>query len=313
LRFKDSATIDYSNIVYLFRKSTSQDSFWQALPKGVPALHLPVVSNNTYDLYLRYKFQPELINHYSITIEPHWWQTSSFIVSAGIITCLILIVLLFYLSKKREREKLQKKETERKQAQLELKAIYAQLNPHFIFNALNSIQGLINKNDLSNANHYLTEFSSLLRESLKNNDKEFIPLKIELKVLEAYIKLEQLRFHFDYVIQADSNLNTNNVDVPVLLLQPLIENAIKHGVSSLDTLGFIRINFVVEQKNLLVEIMDNGKGFDIINKTNGYGLKLTNERIQLLNQSYKDQPIQMLISSERLKGTIVHLLFNNWL
>jgi LytS/YehU family sensor histidine kinase len=207
----------------------------------------------------------------------------------------------------------QKKETERKQAQLELKAIYAQLNPHFIFNALNSIQGLINKNDLSNANLYLTEFSSLLRESLKNNDKEFIPLKIELKVLEAYIKLEQLRFHFDYVIQVDSNLNTNNVDVPVLLLQPLIENAIKHGVSSLDTLGFIRINFVVKHKNLLIEIIDNGNGFDNSNKANGYGLKLTKERIELLNQSYKDQPIQMLINSEGLKGTIVHLLFNNWL
>lgn len=279
----------------------------------MPALHLSVTSNNTYDLFLRYKFQPENINHYSIKIEPHWWQTNRFSLITGVLTSLLLVFLVFYSFKKREKQKLQKKENERKQAQLELKAIYAQLNPHFIFNALSSIQGLINKNELSNANLYLTEFSSLLRESLKNNDKEFIPLSTELKTLETYIKLEQLRFHFNYTFQVDPNINTNAVEVPALLLQPLIENAIKHGVSSLDKNGFISINLQQEHKNLLIEIIDNGKGFDTSNRTKGFGLKLTNERIQLLNQSYKEQPIQLLINSDTSTGTIVHLIFETWL
>jgi len=279
----------------------------------VSALHLSVNSNNTYDLFLRYKFQPENINHYYIKVEPHWWQTNRFSLIAGVLTSLILIFIVFYLIKKREKVKLQKKETERKQAQLELKAIYAQLNPHFIFNALNSIQGLINKKELSNANLYLTEFSSLLRESLKNNDKEFIPLITEVKTLETYIRLEQLRFHFKYSFQIDPNINTNTVDIPALLLQPLIENSIKHGISSLDKNGFISISLQQKDKNLFIEISDNGKGFEIGNKTNGFGLKLTNERIQLLNQSYKEQPIQMSIKSDAENGTIVHLIFENWI
>jgi LytS/YehU family sensor histidine kinase len=187
------------------------------------------------------------------------------------------------------------------------------LNPHFIFNALNSIQGLINKNELTSANLYLTEFSSLLRESLKNNDKELIPLNIELKTLETYIKLEQLRFYFNYSFQIDPNINTNTIDVPALLLQPLIENAIKHGISSLDKNGFISISIHQKEKNLVIEISDNGKGFVSSNKTNGFGLKLTNERIQLLNQSYKEQPIKMLIDSDASKGTVIHLVFENWL
>jgi LytS/YehU family sensor histidine kinase len=262
---------------------------------------------------LRYKFQPENVNHYSIKIAPHWWQTNQFNFITRVLTSLLLIFLVFYSFKKREKLKLQKKENERKQARLELKAIYAQLNPHFIFNALNSIQGLINKNELSNANLYLTEFSSLLRESLKNNDKEFIPLNTELKTMETYIRLEQLRFHFNYSIQLDPSININAVEVPVLLLQPLIENAIKHGVSALDRNGCIDINLRQEHKNLSIEISDNGKGFDTSAITKGYGLKLTNERIQLLNQTYKDQPIQLAINSKLLNGTIVHLLFENWL
>lgn len=262
---------------------------------------------------MRYKFQPENVNHYSIKIAPHWWQTNQFNFITGVLLSLLLIFLVFYSFKKREKLKLQKKENERKQAQLELKAIYAQLNPHFIFNALNSIQGLINKNELSNANLYLTEFSSLLRESLKNNDKEFIPLNTELKTMETYIRLEQLRFHFNYNIQLDPNINVNAVEVPVLLIQPLIENAIKHGVSALDKNCFININVQQEHKNLLIEIRDNGKGFDTSASTKGYGLKLTNERIQLLNQTYKGQPVHLDINSKLHNGTIVHLLFENWL
>ncbi len=277
------------------------------------ALHLNVEANNSYDIFLRYKFQPENINHYTIKVKPHWWQTNRFWFTTGFSTFLLIVFIVFFVFKKREQLVLQKNEAERKQAQLGLKSIYAQLNPHFIFNALNSIQGLINKSDIANANLYLSEFSNLLRESLKNNDKEFVPLNTELKTLETYIKLEQLRFRFNYTFSVDYNLNTNAVELPSLLLQPLIENAIKHGVSALYENGFIVINFYARDKNLLIDIIDNGKGFDTTVATDGFGLKLTNERIQLLNQSIKKQQISLSIESNNTVGTTVHLIFENWL
>lgn len=313
IRFKDSATIDYSNVDYLFKKTTSQDSFWQAIPKGEPALHLSVEANNTYDLFLRYKFQTENLNHYTITVQPHWWQSGKFYLLLGLLTFISLPLLIFYFVKKETKKKLLKKENETRQAKLELKAIYAQLNPHFVFNALNSIQGLMNKSQISEANFYLTEFSSLLRESLKNSDKEMIPLSAEIKLLETYIKLEKLRFRFNYTFSIDNSLNTNDIEVPALLLQPIIENAIKHGVAHMHENGYININFYSNVKHLLVDIIDNGNGFNIDQPNTGFGVKLTKERIQLMNKSFKDEPIQLIFTSIANKGTRVHLIFENWL
>jgi len=223
------------------------------------------------------------------------------------------MALLFYFFQKNKVQQLQKKENEKKQAKLELKAIYAQLNPHFIFNALNSIQGLINKSEVTQANMYLTEFSSLLRESLKNNDKEFVPLNTEIKTLVAYLKLEQLRFRFNYSFTIDTHLNADAIEIPSLLLQPLVENAIKHGVATLYESGLININIYKNNKDLVIDITDNGKGFDSTILSGGFGLKLTRERIQLLNLSFKEQPATLTIESNSTKGTIVHLTFENWL
>jgi LytS/YehU family sensor histidine kinase len=170
----------------------------------------------------------------------------------------------------------------------------------------------MNNNQLQEANHYLTEFASLMRSTLQQNDNEFTPLSIEIKTLETYIKLEQLRFKFSYRIDVASNINTNETDVPSLLLQPLIENAIKHGVSALQEQGMIEIDISTQQKNVLLQIKDNGKGFTSNQSTSGYGLKLTLERIALLNKMYIQQQIQFSIDSNS-RGTTVHLILENWL
>ena len=129
--------------------------------------------------------------------------------------------------------------------QIEQKVIRAQLNPHFTFNALSSIQSLMNQNKIEEANYYFTEFGSLLRTSLHNNEKEMLPLQIELQTLEQYITLEQLRFGFAYKIDVAKNINTSTIEVPLLLLQPLVENAIKHGISNLQNDGQISVEVYI--------------------------------------------------------------------
>ncbi len=249
------------------------------------------------------------MQEHNFYVVPKWYQTiqAKIIIVCVIVLAVVISLLLTY------RQRIKKIRRKREQLSLEIKSIRSQLNPHFVFNALSSIQGLINKNDIKAANHYLAEFSNLLRESLRNNDKEMVPLAIEISLLETYLKLEQLRFRFQYEIKIDERLNKNSTEIPSLLLQPLIENAIKHGVSLLADKGVVMIDFIKKDNDLLVSVADNGKGFIEIIPVNGFGLKLTKGRISLLNQTSKSQPIQLNIESIQNTGTTVHLAFKNWL
>ncbi|MBS1735696.1 MAG: histidine kinase [Bacteroidetes bacterium] len=201
----------------------------------------------------------------------------------------------------------QREETEK--SMLELKAIRSQLNPHFIFNSLSSIQGLINTNKIESANVYLSEFSNLMRNTLTESDKIFQPLDKEINMLETYLKIEQLRFQFEYSIKVDGNAVLNQIEIPSLLLQPLVENAIKHGVSGLREKGKVDIHFYLKNRNLFAEIEDNGNGLSGKKNPNGYGLKLTDERILLLNK-IKGQHIEKKIFRMNNK-TVVQIIFTN--
>ena len=183
----------------------------------------------------------------------------------------------------------------------------------FNYSNIYSLIRMMNKNELTKADYYLTEFSTLLRESLLSNEKEFVPLSTELKTLETYIKLEQLRFPFTYAIEIEETLDKNAIEIPYLLLQPLVENAIKHGVSTLYERGIITLRFYSTQNYLIAEIKDNGKGFDTEGVQNGFGLKLTKSRMDLLTQSNKEQPVQLLINSNESEGTTAYITFKNWL
>jgi two-component system LytT family sensor kinase len=252
---------------YLLAAGPIQDSLWQTTG------HMLFLSDfkpgADYSLLIRYKSTPGNIMTYRFQTLPRWYQTGKYRFILGGVIILVLFALLFLLS----RIRLQKEKKKTAYLQYGLRSIRAQLNPHFIFNALSSIQGLINKNDIPAANHYLTEFSSLLRESLRNNDKELVPLDAELRILETYLKLEQLRFHFQYVIIVDEAIDKNAVEIPALLLQPLIENAIKHGVAALQEKGRVIIAFSANNKSLAVSITDNGNGFITNAATQGLGPK----------------------------------------
>ncbi|MGC4104627.1 sensor histidine kinase [Ferruginibacter sp.] len=303
--------IDGGNIEYALQNATDNDTIWQAFPKGVPVVSLALQHNSAYNFLLRYNFQPGNISSYSFTVQPYWWQTNLFKIIIGAAIVSLLFFIPFFIYRKNKQQQLLTSNFKKTQQQLELKAIHAQLNPHFIFNALNSIQSLINQNKIDNANHYLTEFSSLLRQSLGNAEKEMIPLAEEINALEHYLNLEQLRFNFTYNITVAPEIKTSATEIPALLLQPIIENAVKHGISHLQKKGNVAVNFVMDEQDMIATITDNGKGFDTAETFSGHGLRLTEERITLLNQLLKTPTISCSTDSN-INGTVVLLRFKNW-
>ena len=304
LRFKDYGAISDSALITRFGMdidslkeigNTKEQVYLRNLKPG-----------NTYLLSTYYKYQPENAVLYKIVIAPTWYQKSSFKWILGISISLLLLAFayLFYSYKIRRQKQ------EQARIDLELKSIRSQLNPHFIFNALSSIQGLINNNEIDKANIYLSEFGSLMRDTLSGNNTINNTLSAEIKILDRYLQLEQLRFGFKFNINTSDKINGSEIEIPSLLLQPLVENAVKHGVSALRDQGKIDIDFEKHDADLVIKIKDNGKGFSE-EPPNGYGIKLTRERIQLLNQVNKEQPVSFDINSAKT-GTTVLLSFKNW-
>lgn len=228
---------------------------------------------------------------------------------------LLLFGVLFLSYRQIQRLKLQSINRQKIQAQLQLKTISAQLNPHFIFNALSSIQNLMNKDELLQANLYLSKFADLTRKVLVTSEQEMISLAEELKIAEDYLQLEQLRFGFAYQVNYDATLDMEHIEVPAVLLQPFIENAVKHGVAKLKQEGTISIEVQRENQDLLFTINDNGKGFQFqkgLSKEGAFGLKLGKQRLELLNQVYKTRLASLAIDSGPA-GTTVILKFKNWI
>ena len=168
----------------------------------------------------------------------------------------------------------------------------------------------MNKNDIDNANKYLSKFARLTRHVL--DDKELISLSQEKKLLDDYLQMEQLRFGFKYEINQSGDLDLDNTDIPSMLLQPFVENAVKHGISQKAIEGKIVIEFIKQASNLLLNIIDNGNGFDTKNKNDGLGLLLTDRRITLLNSVYKQNHFTLAIQSNS-HGTKIRLTLTDWL
>lgn len=209
------------------------------------------------------------------------------------VSCIALLagVFLFLGFRKRQKIKAEQKEILLKAeiSETELKALRAQMNPHFIFNALNSIADYINKNDAKSADYYLGKFAKLMRGILENSEEKEIPLSKELKMLEFYMDLESLRFKnkFNYEIRIADDINPENVFIPSLILQPFVENSILHGLSKKENDGKITIQIDKTENLLKCTIEDNGIGRKNPNENSGksYGVKLTKERIALFDKS----------------------------
>lgn len=203
------------------------------------------------------------------------------------IAAILVINLTIILIVRYQRNVYRKKERNKRLiTELELKAIRSQMNPHFIFNALGSIQNLIKQSRNDKANEYLINFAKLLRMVLSSSEKKLIALSEEVEQLTLYLKLEQLRLPFEYSIVIEDGVDLENEEVPGMLIQPLVENAIIHGIAPKGT-GSLTINMSKENTILYVSVLDTGIGFSDAALKSGFGLRAVNERLNLLNHEFK--------------------------
>jgi len=183
---------------------------------------------------------------------------------------------------------------------LALKSLRSQMNPHFIFNALNSVNSFIATNDERTANKYLSDFSKLMRAVLENSEQDFIPLQKEVELLQLYTKLEHFRFQdkFDYNINLDEAIDVEDFQIPPMLLQPYIENAVWHGLRYKKEKGKLDISITKKSKDeIKITITDNGIGrkkseaLKTANqqKQNSKGMGNIKKRVSILNEMYKDK------------------------
>jgi two-component system, LytTR family, sensor kinase len=212
-------------------------------------------------------------------------------------------------------------ENNRKIAETKLLALRLQMNPHFVFNSLTAINNFILKSDTEHASRLLTKFSRFMRQVLDNSKTEWISLKDELKALQIYIELEQLRFEnkFDVTIAVAKDIDQDMIHVPPLIIQPYIENALWHGLlHKKEGSAILSLNVWKQNDLLYLQIKDNGIGREAsvrINKNGltshkAHGLKVTEERLQILNQVYNvNASVQIidLVNNNLPEGTEVTL------
>lgn len=225
----------------------------------------------------------------------------------------LLFLLFLFIAKALYSIKIKNKE-------IALQSLRREMNPHFIFNSLNSVNQFIAENKELEANKYLTSYSNLMRNMMENSNKDFISLDKEVELLKKYLDLEHLRFQdkFDFEIVVDDALDAERVLVPNMIIQPNLENAIWHGLRYLEKKGFLSLRFEYKNKKINVFIEDNGIGLtksQELKTTNqkiyeSRGLNNTKERIDLLNELYKKDILFTILEKELPEsGTIVQIVF----
>ncbi|WP_316822594.1 histidine kinase [Pedobacter gandavensis] len=222
-----------------------------------------------------------------------------------------MFIIVYRQIRLRDRNKLLASENQR--LQMEQKLLQAQLNPHFIFNAIANLQGLISAGDTAESVRYLRAFSALLRAILEQNRKDFIDIEEEISTLKNYLQLQQMRYTgaFDYRISADEELDIHQTLIPPMLIQPFIENAIEHGFRNIDYKGNLDISFQLSDDQLKIVIEDNGSGLGT--KATGQQKKqslsqtIISERFEVLFGSYSKKAHFNLIDKNSNAGTGVRV------
>lgn len=207
-------------------------------------------------------------------------------------------------------------------AEFELHALRSQMNPHFVFNSLNSIQYYITKNEIELSEKYLVKFSRLIRKFFDFSRNKFISLEQEISLLNNYLEIEKMRFgdNFNYQFIIDKTLNLNEQKIPTMLLQPIVENAVNHGLFHNEGKGLIKIEFLEDPLNdYIVIISDNGIGLkkaqeikeNSIKKHLSKSSEIIKNRIELLNQSKEWYITYAIKELKNTTGTTVQLTFKN--
>ncbi len=259
----------------------------------------------------------------SFFIKKPIWKVWWFQLLMGLLFLSIVGLILWNWKKRlqqREKIKREKLEMENHVLQLEQKALQLQMNPHFIFNALNSIQSLVATKDYTTARQEIGNFAALMRSILSNSRSQKISLQEEIKTLEQYLKMEQFcqRVPFEYEIQLPQNISAEDIELPPMLLQPFVENSIIHGISHLQNKGKLNIHFQLKDKLLQCDIMDNGVGRKKANELRqshkpghqSVAMSVTKERLEALRGEMKYIPLVIadILKNDQVKGTKVSVI-----
>jgi LytS/YehU family sensor histidine kinase len=267
----------------------------------------------------------------SFQIKPAYWQTTTFRFGAlgfGILFISFIAYGWTRTIKKKESARRKQLEIENRILQLEQKALQLQMNPHFLFNALTSIKSLVGKSKLEEAQNEINAFALLMRGVLNNSRKQKISLAEEIRVLDAYLHMEQLchQYKIQYHVHVDPSLDAEEIEIPPMLIQPFVENAIVHGISPLSKEGMVKIDFSQEKDLLVCRIQDNGIGREKAarlraEKKPGHqpvAMEVTKERLAALKNDKLYEPLIMddiLDMDGNNAGTLVTIklpLQTNW-
>lgn len=316
---------DPESVQYEYRLNGANYS-WSPLSISSSATYSSI-SPGEYDFEVRAtnkSFKWSNIKSIHITILPPFWKSWWFIILLAIVTGIIVLVIfqsrIRSIKQKQENEKLGYKN---RLLFLEQQSLNASMNRHFIFNSLNSIQYFINSSDKLSANKYLSNFAKLIRKNLDSSTSNnfIVTLQEELDRIELYLTLEKMRFQekFDYTLEVDSSLDTEGTEIPSMILQPFVENAIIHGVLPLERKGHISVKIYPEYDDVIFEVVDDGVGIDntLKNKKQSIegdheskGMEITNRRIELLRKLTGDNlliigPFQLNNDAGEALGTKV--------
>ncbi|MES2653479.1 MAG: two-component regulator propeller domain-containing protein [Bacteroidota bacterium] len=310
------SAVDFKNQQITYRYRLKGDAKWTETKNR--RLELSSLENDRYVFEVSAKSQDNQWSEpakVTFELEKHFWQTwwfLSILLSIGAFLLYIITVDITKRQKNKEQEQLLLKN---KTLMLEQRALQAMMNPHFVFNVMNSIQHYINTSNTSSANRVLTGFAKLIRKNLEICTKSYINLEEEIDYLNLYLSLEKNRFgdKFKYRITIDRHIDKEESFIPSMLLQPFIENAIWHGIMPQEEGGEVDINIHLKEEGYLqINIIDNGIGIDnsLKQKKSGHqskGMDLTQERVNLLNK-IEVKPIHLTIKQNGKSGTIVTIL-----
>lgn len=281
------------------------------LPIGKYLIHMEGKNNGTGSW-----FQTKVI---TLIITPPFWKTTWFITLVLLILTTLAYLIIRYRIRVINHREREKAEVTNKLTETKLEALRAQMNPHFTFNAINSIQNYIIDNDTTNALHYLGEFSKLIRQTLENASEKLMSLETEIRFLESYMNVQKMRFdRVTTSIKMDNSIDKYRTLIPPLILQPFIENAFEHAFENdSDKQHTIDIYFFIDAGKLICTIRDNGIGFqegasNSLHKS--FGQKLTKDRLDLLNREFETtvfnyETTNLNILDSSLSGTQVRITF----
>ncbi len=255
----------------------------------------------------------ETPTEFHFTIKTPFYKTWWFILI--VTSIIVLTVYIIFRLRLRNIKRTQKQEYERKveMSKIELKALRSQMNPHFIFNSLNSIQHYIYNSKSDEAIKYLNKFARLVRIILNNSDKPTVTVSDDLEALRLYLQLEQMRFEnkFDYIVEVDESVDEDYDVMPPLLMQPYVENAILHGLNPKPEKGLLTIHISTQNNLIICTITDNGigrKGSSEIKRTmpntkhKSVGMKITEDRLKILNEIHNSNLNVKITDLENDKG-----------